>query len=57
MEHDNPIVGGKPQIALDARAHFNRRCERGQAIFRWARTVMQAPVSETGRPRVERISS
>ena len=55
MEHDNLIICSEPQVTLNARAHFKRRGERDKAIFGKTRSVMQAPVSESGWPRIERI--
>lgn len=55
MENDDLIICRKPQVALNARAHFKRGGERDKAIFGKTRSVMQAPVRETGRPGIERI--
>lgn len=55
MENDDLIICREPQVALNARAHFKRGGERDKAIFGKTRSVMQAPVRETGRPGIERI--
>ena len=55
MEHDDLIICSEPQVAFDTRAHFKRSGERDKAIFGKARSVMQAPVSKTGWPRIERV--
>jgi hypothetical protein len=52
VENDDAVVGGEPQIAFDARAHFQRSGERDQAVFREAGAIVKTPVSETGRSRV-----
>ena len=55
VEDDDPVVGGEPQIALDSAAEFERGCESRQAVLGKAGTIMQAPVGEAERTRIERV--
>ena len=56
MKHQHLIVGGQPQIALDARTELERRSESDQAILWKAGAIMQAPVREPLGPGIERVS-
>ncbi len=55
MKNDDVIVGGQPQVALDPRAEFERRRKGKKAVFRKARTGMQAAMREALRTGVERV--
>ena len=55
MEDDDPIVGCKPQVALDACPEINRGREGGQAIFGDGRARMKSAVREPARTRIERV--
>ena len=55
MEDNDLVVGGQPQVAFYACAELERGGEGNEAVFRKACSVVQAPVSEALRPRIERI--
>ena len=57
MEDEDLVVGGQPQVAFDARADFERGGEGDQAVLGKARAIVQAPVGEALRARIERISA
>ena len=55
VEDHNPIVCCQPEIALNARAFFQRGGECDQAILGECRTEMQSAVGETDRTGIERV--
>ena len=56
VEDDYAMVGGQPQVALDASAQLQGRGECDQAILWKAGAIVQAPVCEPLGAGIERVS-
>lgn len=55
MEDEHLVVGRKPEVAFDPAAELESAGEGNQAVLRKARPIMQAPVREAERTRIERV--
>ena len=57
VEHDDLIIGRQPDVALDTRAHFERRCKGSERVFGHVLPKMQSTVGKAAGTRIERVSS
>ena len=55
VEDKHLVVGSEPHVAFDSAAELESAGEGGQAVLWESGAIMEAPVGEAGRTRVERV--